>query len=115
MKFAKVVIDEDVKAIDKEFEYIIDDEINVSLGERVLVPFGKRVLQGFVVGISEKSTLEKEKLKSIISTVDGFPVIKREMLSLMDYMVENLHLKRASILRLFLPSEMRTGKVKELI
>ncbi len=89
--------------------------MQVLCGQRVIVPFGARFLQGFVVGISDTSSYDEKKLKSILSTVDGFPVIKKEMLALMDYMAEKLHLKLASILRLFLPSEMRTGKVKELL
>ena len=36
------------------------------------------------------------------------------MLELMRFMAEKNHLKLASILRLFLPAEMREGKVKEL-
>ena len=87
MKFAKVVIDQDAKAIDREFEYIIPEELDVKLGERVNVPFGSRVLQGFVVGESDTSSYDEHKLKSILSTVDGFPVIKKEMLALMNYMV----------------------------
>lgn len=115
MKFLKVVIDEDAKAIDKEFEYKASEDLDIKLGERVYVPFGKRVLQGFVVGTTDSPLFEEDKIKEVISSVDGFPVIKKEMLALMEYMVEKLHLKRASILRLFLPSEMRTGKVKELV
>ncbi|HIT62049.1 MAG TPA: primosomal protein N' [Candidatus Caccovivens faecavium] len=114
MKFANVIIDQDAKALDREFVYVIPDDLPVSLGERVVVPFGGRVLEGFVVDITDKTDYDISKIKSIIRTVDGFAVIKKEMLSLMHYMADNLHLKLASILRLFLPSEMRTGKVKEL-
>ena len=114
MKFANVIIDQDAKALDREFVYVIPDDLPVSLGERVVVPFGGRVLEGFVVDITDKTDYDISKIKAIIRTVDGFAVIKKEMLSLMHYMADNLHLKLASILRLFLPSEMRTGKVKEL-
>ena len=114
MRFANVIIDQDAKALDREFVYTIPDDLEVSLGERVVVPFGARVLEGFVVDIVDKTDFDVSKIKSIIRTVDGFAVIKKEMLSLMHYMADNLHLKLASILRLFLPSEMRTGKVKEL-
>ncbi len=114
MKFAKVIIDQDAKALDREFVYVIPDDLEVTFGERVVVPFGGRVLEGFVVDITDKTDYDISKIKSIIRTVDGFAVIKKEMLSLMYYMADNLHLKLASILRLFLPSEMRTGKVKEL-
>ena len=114
MKFAKIIIDQDAKALDREFVYVIPDYLEVTFGERVVVPFGGRVLEGFVVDITDKTDYDISKIKSIIRTVDGFAVIKKEMLSLMHYMADNLHLKLASILRLFLPSEMRTGKVKEL-
>ena len=114
MKFANVIIDQDAKALDREFVYVIPDDLPVSLGERVVVPFGGRVLEGFVVDITDKTDYDISKIKAIIRTFDGFAVIKKEMLSLMHYMADNLHLKLASILRLFLPSEMRTGKVKEL-
>ena len=114
MKFANIIIDQDAKALDREFVYKIPDDLDVTLGERVLVPFGARVLEGFVVDITDKTDYDISKVKSIIRTVDGFAVIKKEMLALMHYMADNLHLKLASILRLFLPSEMRTGKVKEL-
>ena len=114
MKFANVIIDQDAKALDREFVYKIPDDLDVTLGERVLVPFGARVLEGFVVDITDETDYDISKVKPIIRTVDGFAVIKKEMLALMHYMADNLHLKLASILRLFLPSEMRTGKVKEL-
>ena len=112
---ARVVIDQDAKALDREFDYLIPEDMNLSLGERVMVPFGARTLQGFVVEINETSSYDAPKLKSVISRIDEFAVIKPEMLALMKYMADKMHLKLASILRLFLPSEMRTGKVKELV
>lgn len=112
--FAKIIIDQDSKALDKVFEYIVPDDLNIVVGMRVFVPFGKRVLQGFVIGLSEQCEYDKDKLKKIISAIEDFPAIKQEMLALMDFMAKKYHLKLASILRLFLPSEMREGKVKEL-
>ncbi len=113
--FAKVIIDQDAKALDREFEYSIPDGLNVICGQRVIVPFGTRFLQGFVVGISENCSFDADKVKPISRTVEDFPVIKKEMLELMFHMADKLHLKLASILRLFLPSEMRTDSVHELI
>ena len=111
---ARVVIDQDAKALDREFDYLIPEDMNLSLGERVMVPFGARTLQGFVVEINETSSYDATKLKSVISRIDEFAVIKPEMLALMKYMAEKNHLKLASIIRLFLPAEMREGKVREL-
>ena len=113
--FAQIIIDQDAKALDRVFEYIIPDNMQVQVGERVLVPFGRRSLQGFIVGITDKCEYDASKLKPIASKIENFAVIKKEMLELMFYMADKLHLKLASVLRLFLPSEMRTDKVKELV
>ena len=113
--FAKIIIDQDAKALDKVFEYKIPQDMQVSVGERVIVPFGARYLQGFIVAIEEKSQYDESKIKPITRKIEDFSIIKPEMLQLMFHMAEKLHLKLASILRLFLPSEMRTDKVKELI
>lgn len=112
--FAKIIIDQDAKALDRVFEYIIPDDIVLNIGMRVYVPFGNRTLQGFVIDISENCEYDESKLKKIISKIEDFSAIKPEMLKLMEFMAEKNHLKLASILRLFLPTEMREGKVKEL-
>lgn len=113
--FAKIIIDQDAKALDKVFEYKIPEDMNVEVGERVLVPFGNRRLQGFIVAIEDTCEFDESKVKEIANKIEDFAVIKKEMLELMFYMAEKLHLKLASILRLFLPSEMRMDKVRELI
>lgn len=113
--FAKVIIDQDVKALDKDFEYSVPEDMQVCVGERVIVPFGSRYLQGFIVGLSDKCSYDADKVKPITRKIEDFPVIKKEMLELMFYMADKLHLKLASCLRLFLPSEMRTDKIKELV
>lgn len=112
--FACVVIDQDTKALDREFDYLIPDKLNVEEGMRVFVPFGSRVLQGFVVQIKEQSNYNSSKIKSIISCVEDFPILKKEMLSLMRFMCQKYHLRMTSVLKLFVPSEIREGKVKEL-
>lgn len=113
--FAKVIIDQDAKALDKDFEYSVPEDMQVCVGERVIVPFGSRYLQGFIVGLSDKCSYDADKVKLITRKIENFPVIKKEMLELMFYMADKLHLKLASCLRLFLPSEMRTDKIKELV
>lgn len=112
--FAEIIIDQDAKALDRVFEYIIPEEMKINIGMRVYVPFGSRILQGYVIGIKENCDYDQNKLKKIISKIEDFSAIKSEMLSLMRFMAEKNHLKLASILRLFLPAEMREGKVKEI-
>ncbi len=112
--FAEIIIDQDAKALDRVFEYIIPQDLALSVGMRVYIPFGKRIVQGYIIKIKDDCDYEISKLKSIISKIEDFSAIKTEMLQLMEFMAQKNHLKLASVLRLFLPSEMREGKVKEL-
>jgi len=86
----------------------------VSEGYRVLVPFGKFKVEGFIIRIKEQTSYDKSKVKSILGAVDDFPVINSEMIKLMHHMCKLYHLKYINVLRLFIPAEMRTGKVKSL-
>ena len=112
--FACVVIDQDTKALNKEFDYLIPAEQTIEAGMRVKVPFGARVLQGFVIETKQSSNYPASKLKSIIEPIEEFPIIKKEMLSLMKFMCGKYHLRMSSVLKLFVPSEIREGKAKEL-
>ena len=112
--YADIIIDQDAKALDRVFEYKIPENVNVDVGMRVYVPFGNRILQGYIVAVKDNADYDEGKIKNIISKIEDFSAIKPEMLQLMKFMAEKNHLKLASILRLFLPSEMRDGKVKEL-
>lgn len=112
--FALVVIDQDAKALDRTFEYRIPDNMNVCPGMRVFVQFGSRILQAFVVKVSKECSYDLQKIKPIISVIDPTRAIKPEMLEVMQFMADKFHLKLASILRLFIPTQMREGKVKEL-
>lgn len=112
--FAEIIIDQDAKALDRVFEYKIPEDMTICVGMRVYIPFSSRMVQGFVVGIKETCDYEESKIKEIRSKIEETPAIKGEMLQLMKFMADKNHLKLASILRLFLPAEMREGRVKEL-
>lgn len=112
--FACVVIDQDTKALDKEFDYLVPSDMKVEVGMRVKVPFGARVLQGFVVALKESSSCPPSKMKSVIEPLDEFAIIKPEMISLMRFMCDKYHVRMTSVLKLIVPSEIREGKVKDL-
>ncbi len=112
--FASVIIDQDTKALDKVFDYKIPDKLVLQKGMRVFVPFGSRILQGYVIDIKSDTLIDENRIKNVIAKIEDFPVIKTELLELMNYMCQKFHLRQTSVLRLFLPAEMREGKVKEL-
>ena len=81
----------------------------------MLVSFGKMQVEGYIVALKETTDCPPEKLKSIISVIDPYPVINPELMRLCRFMVDKYHLRMVDVLRLCLPSQMRTGSVKELV
>ncbi|MBR3885266.1 MAG: primosomal protein N' [Clostridia bacterium] len=114
MIIGKIIIDIASSLVDKVFDYILPDE-SFEVGMRVHVPFGKIIKEGYIVDISTDSDYDKSKLKTVISKIDNFPVIQKEQLELAAFMKKKFHTGLCDAIRLFLPSEMRLGKVKELV
>ena len=112
-KFAKVIIDIASSLVDKVFDYILPYDIAV--GTRVLVPFGRQIKEGYLVEISDKSNYDATKLKKIIKPIDDFVVIKKDQFELAKFLKKKYNIGLSDSFRLFLPSEMRSGKVKELV
>lgn len=109
---AEVIVDVAHSQVDKIFEYVCPPDLKV--GSRVKVPFGGRQLTGFVIGLKQTSLYPAEKLKKITSICDEVPALVPECFSLMQSIANRYKVPKASSLRLFLPSEMRTDKVHEI-
>ncbi len=110
--YAEVIVDLNNSEVDKVFEYYFSD-CKITLGSRVVVPFGNKVIEGIVIAIKENSQYPKEKIKPIYRLLEEIPALTSEMLDLMNFVRENCFVTRALALRLFLPVEMRKGRVKE--
>lgn len=110
---AEVIVDISNSEVDRIFDYSFSSPY-VQKGSRVTVPFGNRKSEGYVIGIKENTSVPPDKLKGIIETLDDRPVIGEEMLELMRYMCERYHLRIVDALRLFIPAQMRGGRIKEL-
>lgn len=112
---AEVIVDISNSEVDKVFDYKINEHSSAKVGSRVLIPFGTKTLEGYVIAIKETSEYDSSKLKSIIDILDKQPLISKEMLNLMEFMTKKYHLRKVDILRLFIPSQLRGGRVKELV
>lgn len=110
---AEVIVDIAHSEIDRVFDYIALSD--TQRGQRVLVPFGNRQIEGYVLNLKETSSYDKSKLKSIVRPLDNLPALTDESLQLIKFMVKNNHIKTVDAIRLFIPSDMRKGKVKELL
>ena len=109
--FAKVIVDVAHSQVDKIFEYSCPDDLKT--GSRVKVPFGNRVIDGFVIGVSRTSVFPPEKIKPVAEIYDESPALVPECFSLMERISRRYRVPKAASLRLFIPSEMRLGRVHE--
>ena len=109
---AEVIVDVANSNVDKVFEYIADN--NTAIGSRVSVPFGTRFIEGYVIALKETSDWPVEKLKHVGPMIDDYPVLTDELIKLGDYMCKANHLRRIDCMRLFVPSQLRSGKTKPL-
>ena len=111
--FGKVIVDIASSAIDKVFDYKLSSPIAV--GSRVFVPFGARVIEGYLIATSETADYDQSKIKNVISAIEPFPVINSDQLELCDFLKREYKIGMCDALRLLLPSEMRSGRVHELV
>ena len=84
--FAEVVFPQPFK---NSFTYSIPDELfdQIKIGKRVLVPFGKWKTTGFVIKISDSTTV-KEKIKPIEDVLDDFEIFDSESLKFYQWISE---------------------------
>ncbi len=107
--FAEVIVDIAHSDVDKIFDYACGEDC--AAGMRVAVPFAKGVATGFVMRVKEESGVPPEKIKKILRREDDLPALTEESLLLARRIAERYRVPLALTLRLFLPAEMRTGKV----
>ncbi len=110
--FAEVIVDIAHSDVDKIFDYACGE--GIVAGMRVAVPFGKGTAAGFVIRVKSATDVPPEKLKNIYRALDQFPALNPECLSLAQKIAARYRVPLALSLRLFLPAEMRTGKVSEV-
>lgn len=107
---AEVIVDIAHSEVDKIFDYACDED--VCAGMRVAVPFGRSVATGFVMRVKETSSYPADKLKRVLRAEEE-PALNGECLLLAKKLANRYRCPLALSLRLFLPAEMRTGKVSE--
>lgn len=114
---AEVIINSNVKNLNKTFDYKIPVEIEneISIGSRILLPFGgkKQLEEGYVVGIKESSEYI-EKLKEI-SKVEEKNAISPENIQLAKYMANRYFCNISDCINLMLPPGTTTKKFENRI
>lgn len=110
--FADVIVDISHSEVDKIFEYSYSD-CRVFAGSRVLVPFGNKTIEGIVIRTKLACDFDESKIKPIVSVLEEIPALTGETLALSEFVAKKCYVSKALSLRLFLPAEMRKGRVRE--
>lgn len=114
---AEIIINSNVKNLNKTFDYIIPQNLEdkIFVGSRVFVPFGnkKSLEEGFVVKIKESSDYIS-KLKEIARVEDGYN-LDREKLELAKWMASRYFCNISDCIKLMLPPGTTTKVVSNRI
>jgi len=96
-------------------------EINEShVGCRVRVPFGTREVMGFLLGLSETTTLPPNKLKAALALIDNKPLISKKDLTLIQWAASYYHYPMGLTFQTALPNvlfervELPTYKIPKI-
>lgn len=97
--FAEIVFAHPLK---QAFTYEVprDIEETVDIGCRVLAPFGSRVLTGYVVALSDTTTVELTKIKKLEGQLDAKPIISNTEMPFYDWIAEYYLASRGEVYRL---------------
>ncbi len=107
---ASVLIEYNVKSLDKTFDYIIPSNLQdkIKKGNKVLVPFGKSFVEGFVLNVSNKIDTSFE-LKEIKDIVESDFYLKEDLLELGKFMKNTTLSNLISCYQIMLPKALKAS------
>ncbi len=107
MLYARVVVGLPVEG---PFDYIVPPEIvqKIKIGKRVRVDFRNKKIVGYVVGVSNKTSIKK--LKPVLELIDAEPVLNKEMLILARGISDYYCCSLGEAIETALPDAIRKGK-----
>jgi len=107
-KIAEVIVSIKHKSVDRPFDYAVPPALrdSVCVGMRALVPFGNgdKLVEGYILRLADETDTPPEKLKSLRSLPDAFPLFSREALALADWMRTKYYTTLADCLRCIMPT-----------
>lgn len=110
--FANVIVNRSVDDLDRIFTYRVPMGMDIPLGSQVRVPFGRQHITGFVISFSDKCDLPADKVRDIEGITSENAVILPELIRLADWMHSRYLCNLVDALRLMIPSELRSGRVR---
>ena len=91
------------------FDYRLPDGRQVRPGIRVRVPFGQRKLVGIVDSTPDSTTIESDRLKSVMALLDKEPILDEEVLALCRWAARYYQHPVGEVVTAALPPALRKG------
>ena len=94
----------------RKFDYLLSEDINpadVLPGMRVLVPFGRRKLIAIVIGQSQQTDIELNKLRPIVKILDKHAILSEEIIHLLNWVANYYHHPIGEVFKTALPVHYR--------
>lgn len=106
--YGNVILSIPSPEIDRVFDYEIPFEyLNIAeIGMRVKVPFGvkNKLIEGYIIDLSESTSVDSEKIKYISQFPDKVPVFSAEMINTAKWMKERYMTTLSQCLKAMLPA-----------
>ena len=107
---ASVLIEHNVKSLDKTFDYVVPENLSkdISVGHKVLVPFGSQIVEGFVLNLSNKYDPSME-YKEVINIVEKTFCLNEELLELGKFISDITLSTRISAYQAMFPKALKAS------
>ena len=95
----------------RKFDYLLPESINpatLKIGMRVLVPFGKTQKIALVLGLSDHSEIEYQRLKPLLKILDSKPVLPPDIVKLLNWVASYYHHPVGEVYQMALPVHYRS-------
>lgn len=118
MRYADVIVDISLDALDRVFQYKIPDELEnqICVGSQVVVPFGKgnRQVKGYVIRFSDETDYDIQRMKTIHALKKDGIQVESQMIALAAWMHQNYGCTMAQALKtvLSVKRQIRGGTKK---
>ena len=115
--YAQVIVDIEAEELDRPFTYRIPEEMREDCvpGCSVRIPFGRnnREIQGYVIGLSDESTLPEEKIKNLLAVTAGGETAEGRLVQLAAWMSRRYGSTMIRAMKTVLPLRKKVGAVTE--
>ncbi len=110
--FCQVIVDIAHEDVDHVFTYRVPQGMKLTPGMRVHVPFGRiKSVEGVVVELMESCDLPPQRVRDVTDTLEDYPAVLPNLLTLAHQIKDNSFCTLASALRLMYPAQMRGERV----